>query len=134
MIENRVRIEREILRGRRSVRKAIYPRSLASAYEGSPIDQGNAADMSYSHPFSPDSATLDQENILQPSDTDTDASVNLSRNGSLGLLLEQAGTMAPTSPALSGNPTTLHLPHGRFSHRRWASQQFEDEDVGSTLR
>ena len=65
MIENRFRLEREILRGRQAVRRSTQMRDrIAPSEEMSSLDPGNAPDTSRGPPISPDSALLEQSEAL----------------------------------------------------------------------
>lgn len=125
MIENRVRLEREILRGRRAVRKSMQARErMQHPHDLSAFDTGNVADMSIGSPQSPDRADDGLEDVPWASDTDTDASGEIQqRRNSLRIRLGLAEA--------SGNTTPLEMKYSkdplRSQSRRqlWASQMLD---------
>ncbi|KAH8118560.1 patatin-domain-containing protein [Phellopilus nigrolimitatus] len=117
MIENRFRLEREILRGRRAVRRKV---SVRERIPPSDVDPGNIPDISMGAPQSPD---IEQPDAAWPMDTDTDMPFKYDvRDGKLRLWAaprgqQTSGTSTPVNLKDSQDP--LRSPARR---RRWTSQ------------
>ncbi|KAL5530026.1 hypothetical protein ACEPAF_6283 [Sanghuangporus sanghuang] len=129
MIENRLRFEREVLKGRRAVRRAILPREPVPPMD---MDPGNAPDVSMGGALTPDN---EHGEVTWPMDTDTDTTPFKydNKNGKLRLWprmqdQQASGTSTPTE--LKGSQDPLKSAARR---RRWTSQllQSAERDAGT---
>lgn len=123
MIENRLRLEREVLRGRRAVRRTVLSREPVPA---SDVDPGNVPDLSMGAAPSPD---VERGENVWPMETDTDTPFKYDeRNGKLRLWPIKEGQHASGSSTpveLKGSNDPLRSPARR---RRWTSHLLETGD------
>ncbi|KAI5124810.1 hypothetical protein M0805_005441 [Coniferiporia weirii] len=118
MIENRIRLEREILKGRRAIRKPMTNRERVPPLD---VNPGNVPDVSMGAPLSPDGAPGEGVGQL---DTDTDLPFKYdARDGKLYLRAAYRGSGNSTPSDLKSSQDPLRSPARR---RRWASR-FLDE-------
>lgn len=134
MIENRFRLEREILRGRQAVRRSAQTKERVSPSDDvSSFDPGNLPDTSKGAPVSPVSAQDDNQGEAWPDDTDTDMPFRFdARDGKLRLRhapkdLNLSGTVTPANMKSSQDP--LRSPALR---RAWTSQLLGESEAGSS--
>lgn len=134
MIENRFRLEREILRGRQGVRRSTQPKErVAPSDELSSFDPGNFPDTSKGAPVSPNSAQVEPQSEAWPNDTDTDMPFRYdARDGKLRLRhtpkeADLSGTTTPADMKSSQDP--LRSPALR---RAWTSQLLGESEAGSS--
>lgn len=117
MIENRARLEREILRGRRAVRRNQTARSLT--LESADIDPGELPDLSMAAVISP---TAEPDETAVETDTDVPG-----RRGPPFVLRNQHGSGTATPVELKACPDPLRSPARR---RRWTSLLLDDGETG----
>lgn len=140
MIENRFRLEREILRGRQAVRRSTQMRDrTAPSEEMSSLDPGNTPDTSRGPPISPDSALIEQSEPGQ-NDTDTDLPFRYdARDGKLRLRYRHVNDTEEPNMDSSGTNTPAHLksshdPLRSHARRRvWTSHLLEDEGEAESV-
>ena len=124
MIENRLRLEREVLKGRRAVRRTVLPREPIPPMD---VDPGNAPDISMGGVPSPDN---ERGEVAWPMDTDTDtpAFKYNNKNGKLRLwprMQDQQASGTSTPAELKDSQDPLRSAARR---RRWTSQLLETGD------
>jgi len=119
MIENRARMEREILRGRRAVRRnqSVYRSSTLDTVD---LDPGDLPDLSMNAMLSP-SAEADETAI----ETDTDVPGRPDRR--LPYIARQHASGTTTPVELKACPDPLRSPARR---RRWTSLLLDDGEAG----
>lgn len=119
MIENRARLEHEILRGRRAVRRNHPTRDRMSSLDSTDLDPGDLPDLSMNAILSPN-AEPDETAV----ETDTDVP---ERQGPPFILRNRHASGTSTPVELKACPDPLRSPARR---RRWTSLLLDDGETG----
>lgn len=117
MIENRARLEREILRGRRAVRRGQSTRDRALTLESTDLDPGDLPDLSM-NVLSP---------TAEPDETAVETDTDVPGQQVPPFLLRNRQTSGTSTPVeLRACPDPLRSPARR---RRWTSLLLDDGDT-----